>query len=215
MQNLSDAWSHLIKRYVLTRWCLDSKMNRLYTSFSSSNQLFSHWSDWLSLLQIRSLIIRQLSDISSHSDSFLRRQFSSFRYVWLHWDQIIRDIRIILNDELRFWFIEINIFSNLVLFDQFLKLFYLQMIILWDQHDHEEIKNFFVHSDVTKWSQVFWIWDFVLHLTKSFYASWWIAIRIFLMKTCCDRFSLIYWLMLLLLLKRKFCWLLASDISSS
>ncbi len=146
MQNLFDAWSHFTKEYILTRWCLDSKRNRLYTLFSSFNQLFLHWSDWLSLLQIRSLIIRQFDDISSHSDSFLRRHFSSSRNVLLHWDQKIRDIKIIFNCEFQLNFIWINILSNLVLLDQFLKLFYSQMIILWDQHDHEEIISLFVHN---------------------------------------------------------------------
>jgi hypothetical protein len=199
-------------------------MNRLYTSFNSFNQLFSHWSDWLSLLQIRFLIIRQLSKISSHSDSFLRRQFFLFRNVWLHWDQIIRDVRIIFDDEFHSNLIWINKLSNLVLLDQLLKFFYSQMIILWEQHDHEEIKNLFVHYyDVTIWfymklfSKIF-VWDLFNRSTsdKRSYSSWWIAIWIFLMKTCCDRLSLIYWLMLLLLLlKRKFYWLLANDEPSS
>jgi hypothetical protein len=111
------------------------------------------------------LIIRQLDDISSHSDSFLRRHLSSSRNVWLHWDQIIRDIRIIFDDEFQSSLIWINILSNLVLLDQLLKLFYSQMIILWGQHDHEGIRGFFVHYyDVTVWfymklfSGVF-VWD--------------------------------------------------------
>jgi hypothetical protein len=158
---------------------LDNKINRLYISFSSSNQLFSYWSNELFLLQIRSLIIRQLSYISSHFDSFLRRHLSSFRNVWLHWDQIIRDIRVIFDDEFQSSLIWINILSNLVLLDQFLKLFYSQMIILWSKHDHEEIREFFVHFDVTRWfymklfSKVF-VWDLFSRSTsgKTFYSSW-------------------------------------------
>jgi hypothetical protein len=189
-------------------------MNCLYISFSSFNQLFSHWSDELSLLQIRSLIIRQLDDISSHSDSFLRRQLSSFRNVWLHWDQIIRDIRVIFDDELRFWFVEINILSNSMLFDQLLKLFYSQMIILWDQHDHEEIRDFLVHNwrDDMISIRLFQYEDLFSRSTsdKSFYSSWWIAIRpeFFDEDLLWSSFTD---LLIDATAKRKFYWLLASD----
>jgi hypothetical protein len=221
---LSDAWSHLTKEYILTRWCFDSKINRLYISFNSFNQLFSHWSNWLFLLQIRFLIIRQLSNISSHFGLFFRRHLSSSRNVCLHWDQIIRDIRVIFNCEFQSNLIWINILSNLVLLDQFLKLFYSQMINLWDQHDHEEIRDFFVHYyDVTIWFYMklffrIFVWDLFSRSTSNKLILFFLMNYClnFLMMTCCDRFSLIYWLMLLLLLlKRKFYWLLANDVPSS
>jgi hypothetical protein len=187
-------------------------MNRLYISCSSFNQLFSHWSDWLSLLQIRFLIIRQLSNISSHSDSFLRRHLFSFRNVWFHWDQIIRDIKVIFNCEFQSSFIWINILSNLVLLDQFLKLFYSQMIILWDQHDHEEIKNLVVHCVM--------IWFFSRCFVRftfwaKFYSSRWIATRSEFSDEDLLWSSLTDLLMIDATAERKFYWLLASDVPSS
>jgi hypothetical protein len=94
----------------------------------------------------------------------------------------------------------------IILWGQLLKLFYSQMIILWGQHDHEEIRDFFVHYyDVTIWFYMklffrIFVWGLFSRSTsgKRFYSSWWIAIWIFLMKACCGRLSLIYWLMLLL-----------------
>ncbi len=220
---MSDVWSHLTRWYILTRWCLDSLMNDLYASLRSSHQFFSHWSDELSLLQVLLLLIDQLIDWSSWSDSLIRWDIAACDHRDVQCHSEIREIRIILDDELRFRFIWVNILSNSMLLDQLLKLFYSQMIILWGQHDHEEIRSLFVHNwrddivlyEIVLWDirmrfiQSFYIWQKFLFFLMNCYLN-------FLMKTCCDRLSLIYWLMLLLLLlKRKFYWLLASDVSGS
>jgi hypothetical protein len=129
-------------------------MHYLYASLRPSHQFFSHWSGGLSLLQVLLLLIDQLIDWSSWSDSLIRWDIAACDHRDVQCHSEIREIRIILDDELRFRFIWVNILSNSVLLDQLLKLFYSQMIILWGQHDHEEIRSFFVHS-VMIWFYLF------------------------------------------------------------
>jgi hypothetical protein len=160
-------------------------MYDLYASLCSSHKLFSHWSDELSLLQVLLILRCQLVDWSSWFDSLFWWDIASCDHDCFQCHYKIREIRIFFNDELRFRLIEINILSNLMLFDQLLKLFYSQMIILWDKHYHEEIKSLFVYFDATRWfyiklfSRVF-VWDLFNCSTSDerFYSSWWIAIWI-------------------------------------
>jgi hypothetical protein len=197
-------------------------MYNLYVSLRSSHQFLSHWSDELSLLQVSLLLVSQLINWTSWSDSLIRWNIDACDDCDVQCHHYVREIRVVFDDELRFRFFWINILSNSMLLDQLLKLFYSQMIIFWDQHDHEEIRNLFVHDDVMIWfymklfSKVF-VWDLFNRSTSDEFDSILrdelLLDQNFLMKTCYDRLSLIYWLMLLL--NESSIDLLASDVSGS